>query len=58
MIFQENFFSRHILSTDQIFKVWLSLPLELLDSMYIAAICFLVCDVIKFKINSILIKPF
>ena len=39
--------------------VWLSLPLEILDNMYIAIASFPADDVINFELNlSFLIKPF
>ena len=38
---------------------WMLLLLEILNNMFIAVICFPVCDVIKFEINlSFFIKPF
>ena len=60
MIFQQKCSSCYILLTDQI-----SLPgclyflLEILDNMFIAAVCYPGCDVMGFEINLIfLVKPF
>ena len=42
-----------------IFIIWLILIPEILGNMYIANICYPVCDVMNFEINhSFLIKPF